>query len=526
MEIVLIREKIKFHQPKTDRISRNGNTKPKTVYSTITENKTWEEAKNYCSAHFNQGKLVHIKQYNVNDMFAGFKEGPYWIGLKSKNNQMSWNNGDPFIDGNFGWTKVTTQKLYSDGCIAYVSSDRWSISACNSSKHFICQHTNTSLTSTVKTTPSSLNTLELTTVQKINTKQMSKGSSRQEITTKSIMQQSSITYSTSSIPQTQHNSKVTVAQSSHNNTTPVVSTVYPSTKGKNISRTISNSTFGFTTTISTSPTRPFITSHSQKFTLSQNSNTHLARNITGGQSTIQGTQTKITPVQTLTDTSTNSLAFTVVTLKTVMQTSTKQPASFVKATSFKNNTNIFDTRTSASSKFVQRSKTSTDRTLNVTTNRVSSTANSAQSVKGTKTLEVWLKTSRKTVQTTKIRAAVTEAPTGTNQEPCKFDDFDKKQSNRTWITHWLADTNSSFQSDPSNISLPPDYATALKNSKEAYDIPRASLHGRTDKLSFHSESSRTITEPTADYLDQYVHRQRLNQTTGSTVFIPLRDYPR
>lgn len=273
----------------------------------------------------------------------------------------------------------------------------------------------TSLTSTVKTTPSSLNTLELTTVQKINTTQMSKGSSRQEITRKSIMQQSSITYSTSSIPQTQHNSKVTVAQSSHNNTTPVVSTGHSSTKGNNILRTISNSTFGFTTTISTSPTRPFITSHSQKLTLSQNSNTHLARNITGGQSTIQGTQTKITPVQSLTDTSTNSLAFTVVTLKTVIQTSTKQPASFVKATSFKNNTNIFDTRTSASSKFVQRSKTSTDRTSNVTTNQVSSTANSAQSVKGTKTLEVWLKTSKKTVQTTKIRAAVTEAPTGTNQ---------------------------------------------------------------------------------------------------------------
>ncbi|XP_076084829.1 uncharacterized protein LOC143055556 [Mytilus galloprovincialis] len=545
----------------------NSNAKPKTVYSTITENKTWEEAENYCSTHFSQGRLVHIKQYNVNDMFAGFKKGPYWIGLKSKNNQWSWNNGEPFIDGNFGWTKVTTQKLNSDRCIAYVSSDRWSIFACNSSKHFICQHTNTSFTSTVKTTSSSLNTLELTTVQKMNTIHWSAG---QELTTKSIKQQSSIKYLSSSIQQTQHNSKVTVAQSSQNNTT-----MRSSTKGYNISRTISNSTSGLRTTISTTPTRPFIKSpsHSQKFALSQNTNTHLARNVTGSQSTNQGTQPKMTPIQTLTKTSTNALAFTVVKSNSMMQTSKKQPASSITATSFKNNTNILDTRTSLSSKYVQRLKPSTDRTSNVTNNRVASTA---KTVKGTTTLGVWLKTF-KTIQTTKIRAVVTEAPKGTNQdadlvlilvlvltlplfvlccitlmycllrtknrrrwskksdrkcnpriakEPCKFDDFDKKQSNRTWITHWLADTNSSFQSDPSNKSLPPDYATALKNSKEAYDIPRASLHGRTDKLSFHSESSRTIIEPTTDYLDQYLHRQRLNQTTGSTVFIPLRDYPR
>ncbi|VDI72236.1 Hypothetical predicted protein [Mytilus galloprovincialis] len=309
---------------------------------------------------------------------------------------------------------------------------------------------------------------------------------------------------------------------------------------------------------------------------SQNSNTHLARNITGSHLTNQGTQPKMTPIQTLTETSTSSLSFTVDTLKTTMQTSKKQLASSITATFVNINTNILDTRTSSSLKFVQRSKPSTDRTSNVTTNRVSSTANSAQSVKGTKTLGAWLKTSRKTVQTTKIRAAVTEAPTDIKQdadlvlilvlvltlplfflccitllccllrtrnqrrlskkndrrniprnakEPCKFDDFDKKQSNRTWITHWLADTNSSFQSDPSNISLPPNYATALKNSKETYDIPRASLHGRMDK-SFHSESSRTIIEPTTDYLDQYVHRPRLNKTTGSIVFIPLRDYPR
>lgn len=79
---------------KNDFFTGNSNAKPKTVYSTITENKTWEEAENYCGTHFNQGRLVHIKQYNVNDMFAGFKKGPYWIGLKSKNNQWSWNNGN------------------------------------------------------------------------------------------------------------------------------------------------------------------------------------------------------------------------------------------------------------------------------------------------------------------------------------------------------------------------------------------------------------------------------------------------
>lgn len=79
---------------KNDFFTGNSNAKPKTVYSTITENKTWEEAENYCSTHFSQGRLVHIKQYNVNDMFAGFKKGPYWIGLKSKNNQWSWNNGN------------------------------------------------------------------------------------------------------------------------------------------------------------------------------------------------------------------------------------------------------------------------------------------------------------------------------------------------------------------------------------------------------------------------------------------------
>lgn len=236
-------------------------------------------------------------------------------------------------------------------------------------------------------------------------------SAGQELTTKSIKQQSSIKYLSSSIQQTQHNSKVTVAQSSQNNTT-----MRSSTKGYNISRTISNSTSGLRTTISTTPTRPFIKSpsHSQKFALSQNTNTHLARNVTGSQSTNQGTQPKMTPIQTLTKTSTNALAFTVVKSNSMMQTSKKQPASSITATSFKNNTNILDTRTSLSSKYVQRLKPSTDRTSNVTNNRVASTA---KTVKGTTTL-VWLKTF-KTIQTTKIRAVVTEAPKGTNQGKCR-----------------------------------------------------------------------------------------------------------
>ncbi|CAC5414504.1 unnamed protein product [Mytilus coruscus] len=549
---------IKLHDHWTVSVLINikGNNKPKTVYSAISENKTWEEADNYCRTHFNQGRLVHITQYNVNDMFAGFTEGPYWIGLKSKNNQWSWNNGEPFVDGSYGWKRVTNRKLNRNGCIAYVSSDQWSISACNSSQHFICQHTNTSLNSTGKSTSSSHKTLELTTVQKMNTVQMSHRSVGQELTTKSINQQSSIKFSTSSI---QRNSKVTVAQSSQKYTSSVGTTMHSSTKGSNISMTISNSTSGFRTTISTTPTRPCIKSHSQNCTLTQNSKTHLARNITGSQSTNQGTQTKIKPAQTLTKTSTNPLTFTVVTTLKTTQTSKNPPASSHTSIIIKKITNLLKTR-------------------NVTMNRFLSTVNSTQSVKGTKTDGVWLKTSKKTVHTTNIRSAVTEAPTGTNQdadlvlilvlvltlplfvlccitlmycllrtkirrrwskkndikstpsykseEPSKFYNLDNKQSNRSWITHWLAHTNSSLQSDPSNISLPPDYATAMKISKEAYDIPRASLHGSMDKLSLYSESSRTIIEPTTDSLDPYVHRSRLKKNTSDIVFIPLCDYPR
>ena len=102
-------------------------------------------------------------------------------------------------------------------------------------------------------------------------------------------------------------------------------------------------------------------------------------------------------------------------------------------------------------------------------------------------------------------------------------------SNKTWATGSSVIRNPVY-SDDSNISLPPDYQTAMQH--RAFDIPRASVNGSTDRLTLQQETTNKhsilkSTKPKMDYLDNYIHIPHIDKEgDDEIIFIPVKDYPR
>lgn len=113
------------------------------VYYFINSEKTWQEAKDYCTrpatTHYEQ--LVELYgQEQVEEVMVKVADsvgyqGPAWIGLKSETQEWTWVDGEPL--GLDNWNQLSE---YGEGsCALMVQAGTWTAAPCSLRKNMICE---------------------------------------------------------------------------------------------------------------------------------------------------------------------------------------------------------------------------------------------------------------------------------------------------------------------------------------------------------------------------------------------------